>query len=453
LRRLIAAALLATGCASPGMPPGGPPDVAAPELISITPDTGSVGVKRNDVVFQFDEVVSERPPAATTLSDLFLISPRDGVPDASWHRSAIAVKPSHGWRPNTPYTIIMMKGVADLRGNVRNTGASTFFSTGTTVPRTRIAGTVFDWVSGSPAGGALIESFVPPDTLHPYVALADSLGGFVIEHVVPARYTVRAYLDRNKNLGIDPSEPWDSVGVTLTDSVRTTLVIFTHDTVPPRIRDVRVLDSLRLTVSFDKPIDPTQTLGVSNFAVIAPDSSRMPIGSAGPAPKDTAAPVNPAAGVNPPSGANPVTGANPVAGGNPPTRANPNTRAGAPARGRAPTPGQRDTTLTPRPVMPRPLPITEVVIKLQHPLTPKIIYHIRAIGIRGLTGRVGDSERSYTAPAPAPPRLPAAKPGAVAPTTAKPGAAPPPSTLPPSAPPPSTPPPSTPPPSTPAVTR
>jgi hypothetical protein len=300
----------------------------------------------------------------------------------------------------------MMKGVADLRGNVRNAGASTFFSTGTTVPRTRIAGTVFDWLTGIPAAGALIESFVPPDTLHPYVALADSLGGFVIEHVVPARYTVRAYMDRNKNLGIDPSEPWDSVGVTLTDSMRTTLVIFVHDTVPPRIRDVRVLDSLRLSVSFDKPIDPTLTLGVTNFAVVAPDSSRVPIVSAGPPAKDTTSPTNPAAGANPPSGANPVSG------GNPPTRANPVTRPGA---RRAPTPAQRDTSPAPSPVMPRPLPISEVVIKLQHPLTTKIIYHIRAIGIRGLTGRIGDSEHSYTAPAPAPPPLPATKPGAVPP--------------------------------------
>jgi hypothetical protein len=407
LRRLIAAALLATGCASPGMPPGGPIDTAAPVIVSITPDTGSVGVKPKEVVFQFDEVVAERPPAVTTLADLFLISPRDGAPDASWHRSAITVKPSRGWRANTPYTVIMMKGVADLRGNVRNTGASTFFSTGTTVPRTRIAGTVFDWLTGSPAAGALIESFVSPDTLHPYVALADSVGGFVIEHVVPARYTVRAYMDRNKNLSIDPSEPWDSVGVALTDSIRTTLMLFVHDTVPPRIRDVRVLDSLRLSVSFDKPVDPTQTLGVTNFAVVAPDSSRVPIVSAGPAVKDTTPPTNPAAGANPPSGANPVTG------GNPPTRVNP--RIGAPPRGRAPTPAQRDTSLAANPVMPRPLPITEVVIKLQHPLTPKIIYHIRAIGIRGLTGRVGDSEHSYTAPAPAPPPLPAAKPGAVPP--------------------------------------
>src|SRR6267142_2510132 len=167
LRRLIAVVLLGAACASPGMPPGGPPDAAAPQIVKIIPDSGAVGVKPKEVLFRFDEVVAERPPSVTTLADLFLISPRDGAPDASWHRDAIGVKPAHGWRANTAYTVIMMKGVADLRGNVRNTGASTFFSTGTVLPRTRLAGNVFDWVSGSPAAGALVESFVPADILHP----------------------------------------------------------------------------------------------------------------------------------------------------------------------------------------------------------------------------------------------------------------------------------------------
>src|ERR1700737_1375693 len=94
------------GCASPGMPPGGPPDTAPPKIVSIIPDSGSVGVKPKEVIFKFDEVVAERPPSATTLAALFLISPRGGVPGVSWHRDAIAVKPAHGFRPNTPYTVI-----------------------------------------------------------------------------------------------------------------------------------------------------------------------------------------------------------------------------------------------------------------------------------------------------------------------------------------------------------
>jgi hypothetical protein len=378
VRRLIAVALLEAACASPGMPPGGPPDAAAPQIVAIVPDSGSLGVKPKAVLFRFDEVVSERPPGATTLADLFLISPRDGAPDASWHRDAISVKPPRGWRPNTAYTVIMQRGVADIRGNVRNVGASTFFSTGPAIPRTRITGNVFDWVSGSPATGAFIESFVRPDSIHAYVALADSNGAFVIEHLPAARYTVRAYLDRNKNQAVDPSEAWDSASINLTDSARTDLLVFTHDTVPPRIRDVRATDSVTLQIGFDKPIDPTQTLSAANFAVIGPDSLPVPIVSAGAAARDTTARVNPALGAPPPAA-------------------------------RAPTP-RRDTTVVARPAMPRPMPVTETVIKLSRPLTPKVQYRVRAIGIRGLLGHTGDSERTYTPPAPPP--APTAKPPA-----------------------------------------
>lgn len=354
LRRLTAAVLLGLGCASPGMPPGGPPDAAAPQIVRITPDSGTVGVSPKEVVFRFDEVVSERPPASTTLADLFLISPREGIPHVSWHRDAIGVRPPRGWRPNTPYTVIMLRGIADLRGNVRNTGASTFFSTGRTLPRTRLTGRVFDWVAGAPANGALVESFVRPDTLRAYIALVDSTGAFAIEHLPPARYTVRAYVDRNKNLGIDPSEPWDSVSVDVRDSATTTLLIFTHDSLPPRIRDVAGGDSASLRVAFDRPVDPSQILAAANFAVIGPDSAPVPIARAAAAPSDTT-----------------------------------------------------------KRALPRPAPISEAVIRLQRPLAPKTTYRVRARGIRGLLGHVGDSERAYTTPTPAPP--PAVKPTVPAP--------------------------------------
>lgn len=367
LRRLIAAVVFGLACASPGMPPGGPPDVAAPQIIAITPDSGSVNVKPKEVIFRFDEVVAEKPASVTTLADLFLISPREGVPNASWHRDAISVKPDRGWRPNTPYTVIMMRGLSDIRGNVRNTGATTFFSTGPTIPRTRISGQVFDWVAGTPAAGALVESFVSPDTLHPYVALVDTSGAFALEHLPPARYTLKAYLDRNKNLSIDPSEPWDSVSVNLADSARAELLLFVHDTAPPRLREVAAIDSLSLRLTFDKPVDPRQTLTTANFAITGPDSVPVPIASASPEARDTtvrtAAPLPPRPGVRP----------------------------------------RVDTSTAPKPVMSRPAPISTVIIKLQRPLTPKLVYRVHAIGIRGLLGNTGSSERPFTAPTPPPP--------------------------------------------------
>jgi hypothetical protein len=385
LRRLIAAVMFGLACASPGMPPGGPPDVAAPKIVAIIPDSGTVGVKPKEVLFRFDEVVAEKPAAATTLGDLFVISPRNGVPDVSWHRDAISVKPSKGWRANTPYTVIMLPGIADIRGNVRNTGATTFFSTGATIPRTRISGHVFDWVAGAAGAGALVESFVPPDTLHPYVALVDTGGAFVLEHLPPAKYTVRAYLDRNKDMSIDPSEPWDSTSVNLADSARIELLLFVHDTAPPRLREIAPVDSLTLRLTFDKPLDPTQTLTVANFALTAPDSTAVPIAGATAEARDTTIKAAP-----------PVTA---------PRRAGANPRV--------------DTTAPPKPVMSRPVPVSSVIIKLQRPLTPKLVYRVHAIGIRNLLGRVGNSDRPFTAPAPPPPPKPTVVPAKPPPPVSK----------------------------------
>lgn len=362
-------ALASTACASPGMPPGGPPDVAAPQLIAVAPDTGRTGTKPKEVIFRFDEVVAERPPGVTTLADLFLISPRDGTPDVSWHREEIAVRPRRGWRPNTTYTVTMLRGIADLRGNVRNTGASTFFSTGPSIPRTHVTGRVFDWVAGTPAAGSLVEALVPPDTTHAYVAVADSSGQFSLEHLAAGRYMVRAFVDRNRNRGIDPGESWDSVTVDLTDSTATELLVFRHDSLPPRIRDVAALDSLSLRVTFDKPVDPQQSLTSANFIVIGPDSATVPIAGVGPVPKDTIATPAPS----------------PAVQSRPPARV------------------PRDTSTKTRPVMSRPAPIASVLIRLERPLVPKAVYRIRAIGLRGLLGQSGDSERAYTVPAPAPP--------------------------------------------------
>ena len=369
MRRLTAASLLISACASPGIPPGGPPDVAAPEIIGIAPDSGRTNVRPREVIFRFNEVVSERSPSLTNLADLFLISPRDGTPRVSWNRDEIAVRPRNNWRPNTAYTVTMLGGLADIRGNVRNTGASTFFSTGPTLPRTRIRGQIFDWVSGTPAAGSIVESYVPPDSTTAYVAISDSTGNFVIEHLPPGRYLVRGVVDRNKNRGIDPGEPWDSTSVTLTDSSRVELLVFSRDTVGPRLRDIAAVDSLRLRVTFDRPVDPTQRLTPANFTIVGRDSVPVPIQSVSAPESDTVPAVNPAAGIAPPAGT------------------------------RRPAAVARDTTARPRPVMSRARPQSAVVLGLARPLTPGATYRVRAIGLRGLLGHVADSERSYSAPA------------------------------------------------------
>lgn len=371
MRRLIAAVAAMLACASPGMPPGGPPDVAAPEILAIAPDSGRTGIRPREVIFRFNEVVSERPPTQTTLADLFLISPREGTPAVSWNRDEIAVRPRRGWRTNTAYTVTMLPGLSDIRGNVRNTGASTFFSTGPAVPATRITGRVFDYATGAVAATAFVEAFAVPDTTRAYISLADSSGLFSLAYLPPGRYSVRAFSDRNRNRGIDPGEQWDSVSIDLADSATLELAVFVHDSVAPRIRDVVAVDSLSLQVVFDRPVDATQTLSTANFSIVGPDSARVPL-----------------AGIS-------------VAGDTTP----PSVRPGA-ARDPTVTRPRADTTGIVRPTMSRPRPIGEVVIRLQRPLAPRTTYRVRAIGLRGLLGHTGDSERPFTTPAPPPPRTP-----------------------------------------------
>ncbi|HEU4748900.1 MAG TPA: Ig-like domain-containing protein [Gemmatimonadaceae bacterium] len=377
MRRLTVGVLVAAACASPGMPPGGPPDVAAPEVIAIAPDSGRTGVTPREVIFRFNEVVSERPPSVTTLADLFLISPRDGTPRVSWNRDEIAVRPRRDWRPNTAYTITMMGGLSDIRGNVRNAGASTFFSTGPALPRTRITGEIFDWVSGNPAAGALIESFVPPDSTRAYIAVADSNGRFVLEHLPAGRYLVRGVADRNRNRGIDPGEAWDSTSVSLADSSRVELLVFAHDTIGPRIREVEPADSVSIRVSFDKALDPTQQLTAANFSVVGRDSVPVPIQSVSIPEADTARPGRSAAPVVAPAVS----------------------RGAAPRTDTAAAP-RTDTAAAPRTVMSRPRPATAIVLRFASPLAAGATYRVRASGVRGLLGRVSDSDRAYAAPAP-----------------------------------------------------
>lgn len=385
----IAAALLPmlAACASPGLPPGGPEDPDPPELVAVTPDTMTTGTSPRAVVFRFNEVVSERPQGATTLGGLFLISPRDGAPEVDWNRSAITVRPRRGWRRNTTYTVTMLPGLVDLRGNVRQEGAVAIFSTGPSIPGTSITGQVFDWAAGTPAQRALVEAISRPDSVV-YIAQSDSAGRFRIPFVPPGTYTVRAYLDANNNRGFDERELWDSVRVVLADSARLELLAFAHDTIGPRISAVTIADSVTLRVTFDRGIDPAQSITPAMFALRARDSSLVALASVQTArewDRARAARADSLATDSIPRATPPPGQARPVRPGAPQTARD---TAGTGARQARPS---------------RPSPISEVVIELRRPLEPGGVYRLQAANVRGLLLTPRTSDRTFTAPERVPP--------------------------------------------------
>jgi Big-like domain-containing protein len=375
-----AAAMLALGgCASPGLPPGGPERHTPPMITRIQPDTNSLGVRGKEFVIHFDEVVSEHPANATTLNDLVLISPRNGAPRVDWHRSSLSIRPSKGWRANTAYTVTILPGISDLRGNIRTTPTVVTFSTGTSIPRTAMAGTMFDWLSGMPVNTGMIEARPVSDTSTVYLTASDSIGHYRIVGLPPTQYLVRGYADPNRNRALDPGEAFDTTRVYLADTLNLELLTFAHDSLGPKLGVVSPVDSVTIRAVFDTPVDPRRPITPAQFALTAQDSTRITILSVAPARPDTShAPSLLSAGVAPVSQSAVPVPQRPVV---------------------APV-------VLPKPT--RPLLVRDLLIVIRTPLRAGATYRLDAINATGPTGKALSSSQSFTVPKVAPKAPPAA---------------------------------------------
>lgn len=410
--RVPAVALSLASCASAGAPPGGPPDALPPEIVKITPDTGAVGVKPPKVVFRFNEVVSERPQGAATLAGLFLISPRDGEPRVNWDREAIEVRPRKGWRSNTVYTVTMLPGLTDLRSNVRKDGATAVFSTGPTIPDTRLTGIAFDWVAEHALPKAFVSATTPDSVV--YVTGADSVGRFTFSHLPAGAYIVRAWNDANANRILEPREAYDSAAVTVVEragSDTTTtppveLLAFVHDTIGPRIQTVTVRDSMTLRVEFDKPLQAGSRLTRSDFTMKrGPDSTIVVIALAEPA-RDAEARA--AAEREAASRRDTTTRQDSLLRARQADSARLADRARRPVPPSVrpparPAPGQQlgtlaDSARAPRPS--RPAPDLQYEVRTAAPLAGGTTYRLIVTGAKNLLGYTQASDRAFTTPKP-----------------------------------------------------
>jgi hypothetical protein len=266
---------LAAGCASQGMPPGGPVDKTPPVLVSVTPDSGALRVGLRQVVtFRFDEVVNERTRAGGALDLAVVVSPSEGPVSVDWHRTAITIRNRKGWRRDIAYTVTILSGLQDLSGNATKKALQTVFSTGSVIPHGEVGGVAFDWAAQRAASGARIEAMIGNDTALKFIAVADSTGRFVLTTLPPGELRVRAYVDANNNRVLDPRELWDSSSVSLADTASREFYMFAHDTIGPSLLEVSPIDSMTLRVRFDRPILPGSPLDPSQFSLKMKDSTK-----------------------------------------------------------------------------------------------------------------------------------------------------------------------------------
>lgn len=408
VRRLIVALALA-GCAQAGVPPGGPPDKVPPQLVRVTPDTNAVNVRGNAITFEFDEVVSERPRGAPTLAELFIVSPSRGPSGVSWRRRTVQIIPRGGLRPNTTYTVRMLPGMVDLDGNADSSGVTIVFSTGPELATGQIAGRVFDWVAERPAPRARVEAITLPDSLR-YGAEADSSGAFAITNLPPGQYLLRAIIDVNRNGEVDGRELFDSVTVTLRDSLRHEMLAAVRDSSGVGLATAELRDSLTLRVTLDRPLDTLFVPARRHFTIKAADSSVVEYDTI-----FTQAEVDRRAADSTRNRA--VQDSVRRAFVEDSTRRADSVRTAAAPQPATPPPrptGRRPgATNAPPPAPPRDtsnriirrpsarIPTTILHVKFRQALRPGTSYRITADSLRSVTGAVRTSSRVFTTPRPA----------------------------------------------------
>jgi hypothetical protein len=366
-------------CARMEPPPGGPPDAAPPRLIATRPDSFAVlRPFRGVAEFQFDEVISEggtpnRGEGTGGLERLVILSPSTRVPEVSWKRNRITVRPREGWRPNRVYRVELLPGVTDLRNNQSENGAVLTFTTGAPKPTNMLQGLIVDWGTSRPAANALVIATLLPDSL-PYRGVADSSGRFSLGPLPSGDYLVTGVLDQNRDQRQDTREAYATGRVPRGKSDAGELWAFVHDTIPPRIQTVAVDDSVSATVTFSQKLDPRQRLTPRDVRLrLLPDSVPVAVASILPAPVDDSlhrrAP-------RPDS----TTVADSIAADTTPARRKPApTRPGRPA-------AQAQARLTARP------PLYErLVLRVPRPWAPGSRLVLEIHGVRNITGVAGDA--------------------------------------------------------------
>ena len=269
-------------CANQGAPPGGPLDRTGPQVVETFPDTFAVIMGfEGPVRIVFNERISERGVQGT-LDGVVIISPESGEVTVRHSGRALRATMAGGFRPNEVYRVTVEPFVQDLFRNPMASAFEFIFSTGAEMTPTVLAGSIVDRITGQPIEGARVAARAenPPavegsddQAVSTHVSRTAAAGVYALPHLPSGPYVTTAAVDQNRNREPDGLEPIATGREELNpaDTVLLSFALLVPDTTPAMVRNVEVVDSLTLAVSFDDFLDADLALtGVSAF--LGPDS-------------------------------------------------------------------------------------------------------------------------------------------------------------------------------------
>jgi len=263
----------ALGCAKEGIPPGGPVDEVAPQVVSMFPEPGSTNVDRGQpIVFRFSEPMEHR----STERSLFFTPDIGSTLRVEWKGRELHLIPLLPYRENTTIVVTIGADAADLRRNRLGRSITLAFSTGSALDVSSVGGSVVEdgrfvtgaWVWIYPVGegpgqeaGADPALLSAPEPSFPlYITQADNTGRFEQTHMSQGIYRVFAFRDADGNrrfdldndpLAVPPAdircgkEDYPSSGMVLNVALR--------DTTGPIIRSASAPNSDYVHIRFSEP--------------------------------------------------------------------------------------------------------------------------------------------------------------------------------------------------------
>src|SRR5687768_7205760 len=134
----VFAGMFATGCASMGMPTGGPRDSLPPVLVSVAPADSTLRFTGKKITFVFDEYIQ--------LDNVFqqlLVSPTPKIaPDVRSHLRTMTVTIRDTLEPNTTYSFDFGDAVKDINEQNPLRGFTYLFTTGDVLDSLELTGKV-----------------------------------------------------------------------------------------------------------------------------------------------------------------------------------------------------------------------------------------------------------------------------------------------------------------------
>jgi len=256
----LTAWLAVLSCANPTSPTGGPRDEKGPEVVGTEPESGATNYTGRTVTLHFSEWVNR-----SSMTQAVRVEPDIGIQHKlDWGRKSVKVVFEKKIPDSTTVIVTIGTDLKDTNGNEMSKPVSVAFSTGPTIDKGKLVGTVKHAETGEKESGMRVLLYKTPVDLNTpanYIGETDTSGTVNFAYLRQGDYKAFWVDDINRNKMWDRNreraQPFSKEIFHLekggTDTLGT-IYVQKKDTTNPGLLGIGLLSSRRLRLRFSEDI-------------------------------------------------------------------------------------------------------------------------------------------------------------------------------------------------------